>query len=120
VDQLNAKLINFDKYTYPRSDAWQSKVAVPLEEYHFHTPAVIWLELSGKKSIYFLRTDSRNNFESWQKDVVSHCRFDIGKDLSGGAQNENGSNFSVELEPFLSTFAGPETSNCSSDGPASF
>jgi len=51
----------------------------------------------GKKSIYFLRTDSRNNFESWQKDVVSHFRFDIGKDHFGGAQNENGPNSSVEL-----------------------
>ena len=41
--------------------------------------------------------------------LVSHFRFDIGKDNSGGAHNENAS---VELEPLLSTFAGPETSNC--------
>ena len=68
----------------------------------------------GQNSICFLRTDSGNNFEIWQKDVVSHFRFDIGKDHSGGAQNDNGSNSSVELEPLLSTFAGPETSNCPS------
>ena len=41
--------------------------------------------------IRFLRTDSRNNFESWQKDVVSHFLSDIGKDQYGRAQNENGS-----------------------------
>ena len=42
----------------------------------------------------YLRTDSRNNFESWQKDVASHFRFDMGKDHSGGAQNEHGQFFS--------------------------
>jgi len=41
--------------------------------------------------IRFLRTDSRNNFESWQKDVVSHFLSDIGKDHSERAQSENGS-----------------------------
>ena len=50
--------------------------------------------LSGWKFLptYFWSTDSRNNFESWQKDVVSHFSFDVGKDHSGGAQNEIGSN----------------------------
>ena len=61
-----------------------------------------------------LRTDSRNNFESWQKDVASHFRFDIGKDHPGGAHNENGSSLSAKLDPYLSTFASPETLNCSS------
>ena len=34
----------------------------------------------------FLRTDSRNNFASWKKDVVLHFRFDVGKDHFGWAQ----------------------------------
>ena len=46
--------------------------------------------------------------------MVAHFRFDIGKDHSGEAQNESGSISSVELEPLLSTFAGPETTNCPS------
>ena len=49
--------------------------------------------------------------------VVIHVRFNIGMDHSGEARNENASNSSVELEPFLSTFAGPETSNCPSNDP---
>jgi len=102
---------------YPRSDAWQLKVDSPYAMYRFGTSAGIWLELAGGKIDMFMRTDSRNTFESWQKDVVSHFRFDIRKNHLGGAQNENGSNSSVELEPLLSTFAGPETSNCPSKNP---
>ena len=34
--------------------------------------------------MYFLRTDPRNDFESWQKDVFSHFRFDIGKTIPEG------------------------------------
>ena len=37
--------------------------------------------------MYVLRTDSQNNLESGQEDVISHFRFNIGKDHRGGAQN---------------------------------
>ena len=68
--------------------------------------AGIWWNFLGENSVSFLRTNSRNNFESWQDDVVSHFRFDVKKDHSGGAANQNSSNSSVELELFLPTFAG--------------
>ena len=67
--------------------------------------------------MYFLITNFRNNFENWQKDVVSPFRFDIGKDHSGGEQDGNGSNSFVKLEPLLSSFAGLDTSNCPSKDP---
>ena len=69
---------------------------------------------------FLLRKGCRNKFGIWQKNLVLHFRFDIGKDHSGGAQNKNGSNFTMGLEPFLSAFAGPETSNCPSKDPRSW
>ena len=46
-------------------------------------------------------------------DIVFWTRFDIGKDHLGGAKTEHGSNPSEKKEPFLSAFAGPETSKSS-------